>query len=70
VVGVPLAVDVGDAHRTDRAVERDARHHDAADAPLIDAMSCGFSRSAPRIVAMTWTSLREPSGTTDAADGR
>ena len=26
-VGVPLTVDVGDAHGADRAVERDARHH-------------------------------------------
>src|SRR4051794_7632909 len=41
----------------------------AAEAPLMDAMSCGFSRSAPRIVAMTWTSLRKPSGN-DGRSGR
>src|SRR5262245_37553754 len=38
----------------------------AADAPLIDTMSCGFSRSTPRIVAMTCTSLRK----SDGNDGR
>ena len=41
----------------------------AADAPLIDAMSCGFSRSAPRMVEMTCTSLRNPSGN-DGRNGR
>src|SRR5712692_5381554 len=41
----------------------------AADAPLIDAMSCGFSWSAPRIVAMTCTSLRKSSGN-DGRSGR
>ena len=41
----------------------------AADAPLIDATSCGFSRSAPMIVAMTCTSLRKPSGN-DGRSGR
>ncbi len=34
----------------------------AADAPLIDSTSCGLMRSAPMMVATTWTSLRKPSG--------
>jgi hypothetical protein len=34
----------------------------AADAPLIEMMSCGFVWSEPRIVAMTWVSSRKPSG--------
>ena len=41
----------------------------AADAPLIDAMSCGCTRSAPMIVAITCTSLRKPSGN-DGRSGR
>ena len=41
----------------------------AADAPLIDATSCGFSRSAPRMVAMTCTSLRKSAGN-DGRSGR
>ena len=41
----------------------------AADAPLIDAMSCGFTWSAPRMVAMTWTSLRKSAGN-DGRSGR
>ena len=41
----------------------------AADAPLIDATSCGFSWSAPRMVAMTWTSLRKSEGN-DGRSGR
>ena len=41
----------------------------AADAPLIDAMSCGFTWSAPRMVAMTCTSLRKSAGN-DGRSGR
>ena len=34
----------------------------AADAPLMQRMSCGVTRSAERVVQMTCTSLRKPFG--------
>ena len=53
-----LAVDVADARRADRAVERNARRATrAADAPIIAGMSGSISGSTDITVATTCTSL-------------
>ena len=57
-----LVVDARDADGADGPMNGSGDTMSAADAPLMQRMSCGVTRSAERTVQMTCTSFRNPFG--------